>query len=118
MQLKLKHVYEEPAASDGMRVLVDRLWPRGLSRERAQVDYWAKAVAPSAELRRWFGHDPEKWLEFRQRYFSELDANGQATEEFISEIGDEVATFLFAASDQHHNNAVALREYLECRHSK
>ena len=75
MHVRTKRIYDKPASSDGRRILIDRLWPRGISKEVAQIDYWAKAVAPSNELRRWYRHDPEKWPEFRDRYFAELDSN-------------------------------------------
>jgi uncharacterized protein YeaO (DUF488 family) len=110
----LKRVYDEPAASDGTRVLVERLWPRGISKERAQIDLWLKEVAPSPELRTWFGHDPEKWTEFRRRYEAEL-ASGEAhkalgTLRKMARQGP--LTLIFAARDSQHTNAVVLRELL------
>lgn len=97
---------------DGKRFLVDRLWPRGLSREAAHLEGWVKDVAPSDALRRWFGHDPEKWDEFRRRYFAELDRKPDAYRPLLDAalVGD--VTFLFGAKDEQHNNAVALREFL------
>ena len=114
LHIALKRVYEEPAADDGKRVLVDRLWPRGLSKERARVDLWLKEVAPSSELRKWFGHDPEKFAEFRRRYQAELDTGNAQTK--LAELRDmakrEHITLLFAAHDAEHNNAVVLRDLL------
>lgn len=111
--IKLKSAYAEPASDDGRRILVDRLWPRGLSKEKLQLDDWLKEVAPSQELRKWFGHDPEKWEEFRRSYFEELAAREEIVAELVRRIGDGPATLVFAASDRQHNNAVALRDYLE-----
>ena len=114
LHIALKRVYEEPAADDGKRVLVDRLWPRGLSKERARVDLWLKEVAPSSELRKWFGHEPEKFAEFRRRYQAELDTGNAQTK--LAELRDmakwEHITLLFAAHDAEHNNAVVLRDLL------
>jgi uncharacterized protein YeaO (DUF488 family) len=111
--IHLKRAYEAPARSDGKRILVDRLWPRGLSKERAHIDMWAKEVAPSDALRRWYGHEPEKWPAFRLRYLAELEANRDAVTELRARIGTGVATLLFGASDALRNNAVVLKEYLE-----
>ena len=112
--IRLKRAYDPPAPADGARILVDRLWPRGLSKERAQVDLWLKEIAPSAELRRWFGHDPAKWAEFRKRYDAEL-ANNPSLEELRALIRrDRRVTLLFGARDVEHNNAVVLREL--CAH--
>jgi len=110
--INLKSVYAEPGPDDGLRILVDRLWPRGLSRERLRLDGWAKALAPSDGLRRWFSHDPDKWEEFRRCYFEELADCEEAVAELLDLIGERRATFLYAARDQQHNNAVALRDYL------
>lgn len=110
----LKRVYDEPDVSDGMRVLVDRLWPRGLSKERARVDVWLKEIAPSNELRKWFGHDPEKFAEFRRRYETEL-ASEQGQEELkkLRELAKHgTITILFAAHDSEHSNAAVLRDLL------
>src|SRR2546421_4963177 len=114
MTVSLKRVYDEPASSDGTRVLVDRLWPRGLSKERARVDVWLKEVAPSDELRRWFGHDPDKFAEFRKRYEAELAS--ESGKEAMAKLRELVkrghVTLLFAARDMEHNNAVVLRDVL------
>ncbi|MCC6303113.1 MAG: DUF488 family protein [Gammaproteobacteria bacterium] len=112
MALRVKRVYETPAGDDGLRILVDRLWPRGLSREKAALDHWFKEIAPSAELRRWFGHRPERWKEFHRRYFEELDRHPEQVAELRKAIGRHTATLLYAAHDEEYNNAQALREYL------
>lgn len=115
MALRVKRVYESPAEADGTRILVDRIWPRGLSKEDAALDHWIKDVAPSSDLRKWFGHDPERWEEFQQRYFAELDDAEQAVESLREAIGGKTATLLYAARDEEHNNAVALKAYLQER---
>ena len=111
MQIAIKRVYETASSDDGMRILVDRLWPRGLSKDRAKIDLWLRDVAPSNNLRRWFNHEPEKWDEFRRRYFAELTANA-AARSVSEEASRSKVTLLFAAKDEERNNAVALREYL------
>ena len=111
-KLQIKRVYDAPAGADGQRILVDRLWPRGLAKDKAHVDHWAKAIAPSEELRRWFGHDPQKWAEFSRRYVEELRANGGEVEALRTVIGGKAATLLYAAHDTQHNNAVVLRAFL------
>ncbi len=114
--IRTKRAYDKPLSDDGFRILVDRLWPRGLSKEAAKIDIWMKEIAPSTELRKWFGHDPERWEEFVQRYFLELDASQEAVSKLIKHIKSEnEVTFVHAASDMLHNNAVALRQYLELR---
>jgi uncharacterized protein YeaO (DUF488 family) len=110
--LHIKRAYDAPAAEDGQRILVDRLWPRGLSKEKAHLDHWAKEVAPSDALRHWFGHDPDKWDEFRSRYHAELRANDAAVAALRAQIGGKPATLLYAAHDTEHNNAVVLRDFL------
>ena len=112
MKIALKRVYVAPGKSDGCRVLVDRLWPRGVSRKSAKVDYWIKDVAPSAPLRKWFAHDPEKWSEFKKRYFQELKGNADSVKQIRSLARQRKVTLLFGARDEKHNNAVALRTYL------
>jgi uncharacterized protein YeaO (DUF488 family) len=110
---KIKRIYEEPAASDGYRVLVDRLWPRGVSKERAALDDWAKEVAPSAELRTWFDHDPAKFDEFTARYKTELKAN-PAVNELLSQTKDKpTITLLYGAKDPVINQANVLQQYLQ-----
>ena len=108
----VKRVYEPPEASDGTRVLVDRIWPRGLTKEHANVDVWLKDIAPSAGLRIWFGHDPNRWREFQKRYFEELRANHAAVEHLTDLVSTGKVTLLFGAHDTERNNAVALADYL------
>ena len=115
MPIRIKRIYETAERADGRRILVDRLWPRGLSKERAAIDFWAKDVAPSNELRRWYGHAPEKWPEFKRRYFAELDANGEGVAQLRHALGRGTATLLFGSTEMRLNNAVALKEYLESR---
>lgn len=115
MPVRLKRVYEAPARADGERVLVDRVWPRGLSKEKAAVDRWLKAIAPSKELRQWFGHDPERWEGFKDRYFRELDGQGEAVDSLVDVARNGTLTLVYAARDTAHNNAVALKDYLEAR---
>ena len=110
--LRLRRAYDEPAREDGLRILVDRLWPRGLAREEARIDHWAKEIAPSTQLRRWFGHDPERWPEFRRRYEAELRENAEGVKTLRERIGAAAATLLFAAKDTERNNAVVLRDFL------
>lgn len=110
--IRVKRVYDAPDSSDGERILVDRMWPRGLPRKRAAVDLWLRDLAPSNELRRWFGHNPARWTEFKKKYHRELQTNPRALEAIQAYIRGEVVTLLFAARDEDHNNAVALREYL------
>jgi uncharacterized protein YeaO (DUF488 family) len=112
MSVMLKRVYDPPAKADGERVLVDRLWPRGLTKVKAKVDLWLKDVAPSTELRKWFGHDPEKWTEFKKRYRVELKNNPALSELLeLSRQGD--ITLVYAAKDQLHNEAVVLKQILD-----
>lgn len=113
MSIRLKRIYDEPAKADGDRVLVDRMWPRGVSKDDAKVDLWLKEIAPSKELRQWFGHDPEKWEEFKKSYFQELDARPEECERLADKVNQGTVTLLFSAKDEQYNNAVALKEYLE-----
>lgn len=112
-QVRLKRAYDAPAKSDGRRVLVDRLWPRGVSKDELRLDDWLKEVAPSAGLRKWFGHDPAKWGAFKNRYFRELDEQSEAVERLLARGRERTVTLVFGAKDVHHNDAVALKEYLE-----
>ena len=112
MRIQIKRIYETPSAGDGQRILVDRLWPRGLSKDKAKVDHWAKSVSPSSELRTWYGHDPDKWEEFKRRYFKELDKNDSGVSELVRKIESRPATFLFSSKELRLNNAHALKEYL------
>lgn len=111
--IRVKRVYDPPAKEDGLRVLVDRLWPRGLSRERAQVNLWLRDIAPNSELRKPFCHDPEKWPEFKRRYFAELASKTDLLATIAEEVREGVVTILYGAKDREHNNAVALKEYIE-----
>jgi uncharacterized protein YeaO (DUF488 family) len=111
--IKIKRIYQEPDPRDGLRFLVDRLWPRGISKEQACVDRWLKEIAPSDELRRWFGHDPAKWDEFRGRYLAELQDQRSLLDEIVGHARKETVTLLYAARDEEHNNAVVLKELLE-----
>lgn len=113
--LHLKRVYEPVASSDGTRVLVERLWPRGLSREAAAIDFWAKDLAPSTELRRWFGHEPDKWPDFQSRYICELEQRTAEVSAFRTMVSEAVVTLVFAAQDEERNSAVVLKHFLECR---
>lgn len=113
MTIKQKRIYDDPHPGDGCRILVERLWPRGVSKQAAAVDLWLKDAAPSAELRKWFGHDPEKWDEFRRRYHAELDDRVEDIATLRERIGKGPVTFVFASRETRHNNAVALAEYLE-----
>ena len=113
MRIRTKRVYEAPDPADGRRILVDRLWPRGLSKAAARIDYWAKAIAPSTRLRQWYGHDPDKWKEFRRRYFAELGANSEGVDELRRELGKGTVTLLFSSKEERLNNATALQEYLK-----
>lgn len=111
--LQVKRVYEDPDATDGTRYLIDRLWPRGMSRERLVMEAWLKEVAPSAELRHWFGHDATKWEEFERRYTAELDDNPESWKPIIEASKRGTVTLLYAAHDEDHNNALVLKIYLE-----
>jgi uncharacterized protein YeaO (DUF488 family) len=108
----VEHVYEPSEASDGASVLVARIWPRGLTKEHARVDMWLKDIAPSASLRTWFGHDPNRWREFQKRYFEELRANHAAVDRLTDLVSAGKVTLLFGAHDIERNNAVALADYL------
>ncbi|NIR81938.1 MAG: DUF488 family protein [Gammaproteobacteria bacterium] len=110
---RLKRVYERASAEDGYRVLVDRVWPRGLKKEEARIDEWQREIAPSSELRRWYGHDPDKWSEFRSRYVAELDGKPDLVRELRERARSRTVTLLFGARERERNNAVALKAYLE-----
>ena len=110
MKMKIKRVYEAPAKEDGMRILVDRLWPRGLTKQKANIDLWLKDIAPSTELRKWFGHDPEKWKEFRKRYNEELKKNTEQIEILKKQLQKGTVTLVYGAKDEEHNEALVLKE--------
>jgi uncharacterized protein YeaO (DUF488 family) len=115
MLIRVKRVYEASTRTDGRRILVDRLWPRGLTRAAARVDFWAKRLAPSNQLRRWYSHNPNKWPEFKQRYFAELDANPEGVAELLGQVGRGTITFVYSSKERNLNNAAALKEYVESR---
>ncbi len=108
-----KRVYEPPSPQDGTRILVDRVWPRGMSKKDAAIDHWAKDLAPSTGLRKWFGHDPERWSEFRRRYREELAEKADEVRAVLEEVGSGPITLVFAAKNAARNNAVVLKEVLE-----
>ena len=112
MNIRIKRAYEPVAPSDGFRILVDRLWPRGLAKAKAHIDLWLKEVAPSAELRTWFGHDPARWKEFRSRYLSELRRKGEEIDQIRERARNGAVTLVYAAKDEQHNDAVVLLERL------
>lgn len=116
--LKLKRAYEPASRSDGTRILVERLWPRGVSRQTLRVDAWLKDVGPSTELRQWFGHDPDKWRRFRARYFRELASSPEAWRPLVSAARRGTVTLVYSSHDERHNNAVALKDYLQSRMRK
>jgi uncharacterized protein YeaO (DUF488 family) len=116
--IKLKRAYDAVASADGTRFLVERLWPRGVRKTDLHVKAWLKDVAPSTALRRWFGHDPKKWAEFRRRYFRELAGNADALEPIIQAGHHGPVTLVYSSHDTEHNNAVALKDYLEAQIGK
>lgn len=113
MKINLKRVYEPASKHDGIRILVERLWPRGIKKENLKMNLWLKEVAPSAELRKWFSHDPDKWIHFQKRYFEELNENTEALEPIVSALKKGTVTLLYSSKDTEHNNAVCLKNYLE-----
>ena len=113
--LRIKRVYDPQEPDDGLRFLVDRLWPRGVKKETLQMDGWLKEIAPSDELRHWFGHDPAKWKEFCRRYHAELEANREAWLQLLGLAAHQEVTLLYSAHDREHNQAEALRLFLEKR---
>ena len=115
MRIRTKRVYEESSSADGRRILADRLWPRGVAKSDAQIDFWAKSVSPSNELRRWYGHDPGKWSEFRRKYFEELDSNPEGVSELRSHLGSGTVTLVYSSKETQLNNASVLKDYLESR---
>ena len=112
MDVRFKRAYEPPERSDGYRVLIDRIWPRGVSKEQAHLDEWARELAPSSELRRWFGHDPARFAEFRRRYLDELKAQQEKLRELRRRAREETLTLVYGARDTEHNDAVVLAELL------
>jgi len=118
MKLQVKRIYDKAEGGDGFRILVDRLWPRGVSKENAKIDEWCKEIAPSDALRKWFGHVPERWEEFKRKYGRELDAKGELVRSIAARSRKGRVTLLYGAKDAAHNNAVALKEYIEARGGK
>ena len=112
MKIKIKRVYEKPSKEDGMRILVDRLWARGLTKEKAAIDLWLKEIAPSTELRKWFAHDPKKWTEFRKKYLQELKENKEQVSIIKDHLKKVPVTLVYGAKDQEHNEAQVLEELL------
>jgi uncharacterized protein YeaO (DUF488 family) len=112
MRIKIKRVYEKSDKEDGIRILVDRLWPRGLTKEKAGIDLWLKDIAPSTELRKWFGHDPDKWEEFRKRYGSELKKNKEQVALLKEQMKKGFVTLVYGSKDEEHNEALVLKELL------
>lgn len=111
--IRVRRAYDDPSRQDGLRILVERLWPRGVSKEKAAVDLWLKDLAPSTELRKWFSHDPEKWDEFCERYWAELREQGDLLTLLKHRTTEGNVTFVFASRDEVHNSAVALKQFLE-----
>ncbi|HMA54370.1 MAG TPA: DUF488 domain-containing protein [Acidobacteriota bacterium] len=118
MTIRLKRAYERAEKDDGVRLLVERLWPRGLTKEKAAIDEWFKDVAPSPGLRKWYGHDPEKWTEFRRRYLEELRGNPEEVRKLRARLKNGPVTFVYAAKDEKLNSARVLKDYLEGREGK
>jgi uncharacterized protein YeaO (DUF488 family) len=112
MEIKIKRVYEPPDEKDGFRILVDRLWPRGLTKEKAAVDLWLKEIAPTTELRKWFNHDPEKWAGFKKKYTAEVKANKDAVKVIKGQMKKSDVTLLYGARDEVHNEALVLKNLL------
>lgn len=113
MNIQIKRVYEEPNKDDGKRILIDRLWPRGLTKEKAAIDLWIKEISPTTDLRKWFGHEEGKWDEFKKRYTQELQKNHDLIEQLIQELKSGKVTLVYGAKDIEHNDAIVLKEYLE-----
>jgi uncharacterized protein YeaO (DUF488 family) len=113
MTILLKRAYEKPDPDDGKRILVERLWPRGLRKDDAKIDEWLKDIAPSVELRKWYRHDTEKWIEFKKRYWTELDRKKSIVEKLEAESKGHTVTFLFGSKEEKLNSATALKEYIE-----
>jgi uncharacterized protein YeaO (DUF488 family) len=113
MKIRIKRVYEKPEKADGFRILVDRVWPRGMTKEKAAVDLWLKEVAPTTELRKWFGHDPDKWNEFKKRYLKALKNNKEAVDQIKEHLKKGTVTLVYSAKDEKHNQAVVLQEMIK-----
>ncbi|TGL61108.1 DUF488 domain-containing protein [Leptospira sarikeiensis] len=113
MEIKIKRVYEAPSRQDGKRILVDRLWPRGISKEAGKIDLWLKEISPSNELRKWYDHDIEHWKEFKQRYWKELRSNLEGVRKLKDALDVKIITFLYSSKNLEYNNAIALKEFLD-----
>ena len=113
--IKIKRIYDTPTPDYGIRILVDRLWPRGLSKEKAKVDLWFKEIAPSNELRKWYAHDPKKWTEFRKTYFSDLNMKRELVNQIVQKMKEGDVTLLYSSKEEKLNNAAALKEYITRR---
>lgn len=111
-RVKLKRAYETPTADDGVRVLVDRLWPRGVKKSEAAIDHWLKEIAPSTDLRKWFGHDPARWVEFRRRYMAEIEEHREELDQLRALMAEGTVTLVYSAHDEKHNDAVVIEEML------
>jgi uncharacterized protein YeaO (DUF488 family) len=119
LTIKVERIYDNPTGGDSFRILVDRLWPRGLRKDKVRVDLWQKDIAPSNTLRKWFGHDEKKWDEFKNRYFKELDKNNETVNNIIKVAQEQKSiTLLYDSKEKRFNNAVALKEYLEEKFEK
>ena len=116
--IQLKRIYEQSSDKDGLRVLVDKLWPRGLRKNEVRLDIWLKEIAPDDELRKWFSHDPDKWEEFRKRYLKELEQNEEYVQKLIEKAKETDLTLLYATKNERFNNAIVLKEYIEFRLKK
>ncbi len=112
MKINIKRAYEKPSKSDGQRILVDRLWPRGLTKEKAAIDLWLKDIGPTTELRKWFGHDPDKWKEFQKRYCQELKKNREQVSVLNEQLKNGEVTLVYGARDEEHNEALVIKEWL------
>lgn len=112
MNIKIKRIYEDADVADGYRILVDRLWPRGISKENAKLAYWAREISPSNELRKWYQHDADKWEEFKRRYFREIESKPETLELIRHCLDNEIVTFLYSSKELKLNNAAALKEYV------
>jgi uncharacterized protein YeaO (DUF488 family) len=113
--IRIKRIYDPPSHDDGKRILIDRLWPRGLKKEVTKIDEWLKEIAPSTELRKWFGHDPAKWGEFKRLFYAELNEKPGMVDEIVKAARKETVTLLFGSKEELYNNAAALKEYIEAR---
>lgn len=115
MTIRIKRAYAPPEPGDGFRILIDRLWPRGLAKDSARIDLWLKEIAPSSELRKWFNHEPKRWQSFRTKYFREIDSNPEALAVLLDHVGKRPVTLVYAAREERYNDAVALSDYLSAR---